>query len=490
MRPKALWVGLISLGFLWVVAGRGVRAQEAGEPPVVVPGPLPSPQERLLAPVPEPFTWMAREVPPNPPLETLLRLRRDIGRLFLAVSLAEDYSDNFFQRPDNPQEEFRTLASLNTVYRLQRERGFLSLANTLSALYEARAEEGRVAFANFALIAGYQLPRLSLALSDSFVRDDDPQVASLAGLRRERRTFIRNRLSPQLRVALSRLTEVTLGYTNTLVINETETRGPLAPLFATREDDNTVGHAVSAGLTHRFSRRLEGDFRYGFDLTDSEGATDSQGHDVSLSLHYRAGRRTILTGRAFGALTERSRGGQDARRYGADLGLRQQLTPFLALFVSAGATVLEQEGEDPEVFLNWQVDLDGALPLLRARQTTLTLTGRQSLTDTVAEVDNVGLVLQRSLTLTLNHAASRRLLASLFASLARTELLEAFGTSEAVPDREDTVWRAGANVSYALLRAVSLSLSYAYQRRDSNVAGADFDENRVTLSLTAGLPVF
>jgi hypothetical protein len=51
--------------------------------------------------------------------------------------------------------------SLGTAYRLERERSFLSLANNISATYDARAEEN-FGYVNLSLNAGHQLGRLSL----------------------------------------------------------------------------------------------------------------------------------------------------------------------------------------------------------------------------------------------------------------------------------------------------------------------------------------
>ncbi|MEE8301677.1 MAG: outer membrane beta-barrel protein, partial [Candidatus Tectomicrobia bacterium] len=456
-----------------------VLAQQTTAPSDSVPtiaGPLPSPQERILSPIPMQFNWMSREVRPNPLLEALLSLQEGPVRLFIPVTLAEEFSDNFFQDNDE-MEEYRTSIGTGAVFRLERGRSFVSLANTTNVTYDARAEESDFGFANLSLNVGHQLPRLSLALNESFVRDNDPDLADSAGTRRGRRTFLRNRVSPQMRYAFSRLTSMTLGYTNTLVEVEGGVNG-----------DDSITHTVATDIQHQFSRVLTGRISYAFTADDSDGAADTQAHDASVDMGYTFDPRTSFALRAFGSVTDRSNGGEDSQTYGASFGLRRQFTSFLGAFVSIGATVFEEEGDDPEVRLNWQVNLDGDLPF--SRRTSLTLNSRQEVADTTGNVDAVGIVLSQSVSLTLNHVVSRALLTSLFVNYTRTEFLEdSVGTSGAVKGREDNFWRAGARASYALTRVWSLSLVYLYRRRDSNLRDSDFDENRVTFTLSGNVPV-
>ncbi len=481
---RSLVVLLASLTLLLGLgAARGVAQETPVEPapsaaPAPVPlGPLPPPQERLLTPIPQPFDWISRDVRPNPLLESLLSLRAQPRRLFLAISLAEQYSDNFSQGgTDDRREEYRTSLNLGTTYRFESGRSFVTLANTVSANYDARAEDSEVGFANLSLNAGHQVPRLSLALSESFVRDDDTGQASAAGIRQGRRTFWRNNISPQMQYAVGRRTSFSLAYTNTLVVSEGG------------GGNDSITHAVSTGFDHRFGRRLSGNVNYGFTFDDTSGAGETRIHDTGINFGYIIDRRTGVDWNVFGSLTDRSAGRVDSWTYGGTVGLRRQLTPFFGVFAALGASVFDQEDDNPEVRLNWQVSMDGALPF--SRRTSLTLNSQQTVDNTTGNVDNVGIVLSQSVTATLNHVVTRSVQTAFFVSFTRTEQLEgAIGTTESAQDREDKFWRAGANASVALTRILSLSLSYLYQRRDSNLPGADFEENQVTLSLSSAFSV-
>ncbi|HEY1249015.1 MAG TPA: hypothetical protein VGE97_08520, partial [Nitrososphaera sp.] len=185
---------------------------------------LPSPQEQLLAPVPQQFNWLEREAPSNPLLESLLSLQERRG-LTVTTSLIESGSDNFDHTPGDHRVDSRTGVVLGTVYRLDDGQNFVSLANTIRAFYQTRTARSEIGFANLLLNAGYQLPPLSFGLTDSFVRDDNTAQlldASFALLGTGQK-FLRNSISPQMRYDISPITAATLGYTNTVVVDESGT---------------------------------------------------------------------------------------------------------------------------------------------------------------------------------------------------------------------------------------------------------------------------
>jgi opacity protein-like surface antigen len=510
MACLSCWVSLLGLVLLLGATGECGEAEPpppSGESVPVAPGPLPPPQEQILAPIPRQFDWMRRDVRPNPSLESLLRLREVTPRLLMAISLVEEYSDNFFLQDRNAEEEYRTSLNLGTVYRLESGRSFVSLANLLRGSYDVRAGEGNFAFANLALNTGYELPRWSFSLSESFIRSDEPQDAAPTGIRHERRTFSQNIVSPQVRYSLTPTTALTGAYTNTLVWNDeaaSDNADTLAGNQAGIEGDS-VSHALSAGLQHWFRRNLSSSAGYTFTTIDRQDAADVQSHAVSGDLAYVISPRTTTLARVFGTLTDRGQetaeirtDETDSRIFGVNFGVRRQITSALGAFASVGPTVVAREGRPTRVFANWQISLDGAIPL--TQRTRLSLSTQQSIQDTAGDIDDVGLVLSQSAGLTLNHAISRDLLASVFATLAREQMLEDITTDVSTENRDFTYWSTGVSLSYALSRIWSLSATYRYQHRDSDVPdsssadgtslGGKYSENRVILSLTAAFPIF
>jgi len=508
-----LWAIVLLLMLLpgtMAICGVTEQPEPTPEPVPAIPSPPPPLPEQILSPIPRQFDWMRREVRPNPALEAVLGLQEVTPRLLMTISLSEEYSDNFFLEERDREEEYRTRLTIGTVYRLESGRSFVSLANSLSGTYDARAEEGNFAFANLALNVGHQLPRLSLGLSESFIRSDEVEEARPRGIRRERRTFTTNTVSPQVRYDLTPRTALTGTYTNTLVWNENGegVNGQPTAGDQRRIQGDSISHAFSTGLQHRFRPNLIGGGSYTFTIVDSEQEADSVSHGVAADLGYIINPRTSTSLRAFGTIVDRRDGATGGKRggigegdsniYGLSLGVRRQLTTFLAAFIEVGPTVVSREDRPTRVFANWQAGLAGRLPL--TRRASLSFATQQSIADTAGDIDDVGLVLSQSATATLNYTILRTLFASVFANYTRTELLEDIATNVRTQDREFSSWSTGATLSYALTPVWSLSMSYRYQRRESDVpatttfdgtrVGGSFDENRVILSLTAAFPIF
>jgi opacity protein-like surface antigen len=504
----SLWASLFCMAVLLGTMG---ECGEALQPPAsaetvpVAPGPPRPPQEQILTPIPREFDWMRREVRPNPFLESLLRLREVTPHLLMSISLGEEYSDNFFLSESDPQDVYRTSLNLGTVYRLESERSFVSLANSIRGSYDAGAGQGTFAFANLSLNAGYQLSQLSVSLSESFIRSDEPEEATPAGVQRQRRPFSQNIVSPQFRYALTPTTALNLAYTNTLVWNASTPEDNADPSTGNQGGilGNSVSHTFSAGLQHRFTRNLSGGASYTFSMTNNEGAPDTQSQAASADLAYLIDPRTTASFRAFGTLIDQSQGTSDvstsetnARIFGISFGVRRQLRTSLAAFVAVGPALVNREGFPTRVFANWQLGLEGSLPNIR--RTSLSFSTQQSIQDTAGDINDVGLVLSRSATLILNHSPSRDLLASVFANFSREQTLEDIATGVS-QNQNFTLWNAGVRLSYALSPIWSISGTYRYQRGDSDVPesnvdstglGGKYSENRVIFSITAAFPIF
>jgi opacity protein-like surface antigen len=452
-----------------------------------VPGPLetlPSPHERLLAPVPTQFNWLQREVPANPFLEALLSVYGRT-RFIVSTSLAEVVSDNFDQ--DSSREiDARTVGVLGTVYRLDDGQNFVSLANTTSAFYQAGSGESRIGYANLALNAGYQLPPLSFGLTENFSRNDNTGLDTTTPLLGPQQRFLRNSITPQVRYDFSPLTAATLAYTHTLVINEEDDQG------------NTTTHAVSPGLQHQFSRNLTGSVQYTFTAfhgsdTASSGDARSRSHGLTAEVGYQLDAKTSTSLSAFGGLVDRSgTGAQDSTTYGASIGVRRALFPRVNFAGSAGPTAFKRQGNNVKVSANYQLSLDGPLPLLATPALTFFLSTRQSVQDTVEEVNNVGLVLRRDAEARIIYAPLASFNTVLFVTYSRNEFLEAVntGTIAGSQGQTENLTSIGVTAAYALTRILSLTGTYRYQRRDANQAGSDFAENRVTIALTGTFPIF
>jgi len=448
--------------------------------------------------VPQQFNWLEREAPSNSLFESLLSLRGPY-RFQVSASLYETASDNFAHSPGDHRIAARTGVLLGTVYRLEDGPDFVSLANTVRAFYEVPTDRGQIGYANLVLNAGYQLLPLSFGLTDSFIRDDATAQDATISLLRPQQKFIRNTVSPQVRYDITPLTAATLAYTNTLVVDEDSNQG------------TTISHSVTSGLQHQFSATLTGRANYTFTTSNGSGASTTSNasgvsgrtfHRFQTNLGYDFDRTTSGILSAFTLFEQDTTPGQISRSYGASLGVRRVLFSTVSLFGSVGPTVYKRQGDGERVRANWNLSLDGPIPLFATPSLTLTLTTNQSVIDTTGEVNDVGVVLRQLVAARLSYTPSAFFTAGLFVEYTRNQFLENGTTAGAGQGGTNNLWSTGVTASYALTKVISLTGAYRYQRQTSTLSNnqqrqtstlsnnQDFAENRVTIAVTGTFPVF
>ena len=455
-----------------------------------VPGPLetvPTASERILAPVPQQFNWLEREAPSNLLLESLLTLRGPY-RFQVSASLYETVSDNFEHRPGSHKTAARTGVVLGTVYRLDKGQDFVSLANTVRAFYETPTDRGEIGFANLILNAGYQLLPLSFGLTESFIRDDNAAQDATISLLRPQQQFIRNTVSPQVRYDITPLTAATLVYTNTVVVDEEGNQ------------DTTISHTVTPGLQHQFSPTLTGSANYTFTTSNGSGVSttsNSSGisgrsfHRIQTNLGYSFDPITSGILSAFTLFEQDPTPGQISRSYGASIGVRRALFGTVSLVGSIGPAVYKREGDGQRVRANWNLSLDGPIPLFATPLLTLTLTTNQAVTETIGEVNDVGVVLRQLVAARLRYTPSVLFTAGLLVEYTRNQFLDNGTTAGTTQGGTNNFWSTSLTASYALSRVISLTGAYRYQHQTSTqLNNQDYTENRVTIAVTGIFPVF
>ena len=473
---------VVALGL--TLANGPAPAQDAPAPsgPTTVPlRPPPSPRERLLSPVPQQFDWMRRISPANPLLESLVDPQRVKSRLSFSLTLSGEYSDNYEGSVDvtgdeESQNNIRAALTLGTLYhreRLVAERthSFVSLANTISADYDDAEGNAEIGFTNLSLNTGYNWSRISFALSDSLVLDDD-QFRFTQGLESERRRFLSNSLSPQVRYAFSRRSSTTLGYTNEVVVDLEDS------------ELDAVTHSLTLGFQYRFSRAVDSNVSYSAVYLDRrlEGE-DELSHNIAASLGWGLSTRTSLLF-SLNLLLE-----DDSETIQLSTGVRQQLSSHWSFFISVGPSYVsrttegdgsESQDREQDFFVNWEASLSGQI----ASQTSLALTTSQGIDNTSGDVADRGLVLRTAAGAALNHAFTPNLRSTVSINYGRNDLLENRTPDDVSESNEEQFVIAGLSAVYVFTSTLSLSLSYEYEQRFSDTDEDDFLENRVTLALS------
>jgi len=178
-------------------AFQGPQTQPFGAPTLIGPGgPVPG------SPIPP---WTPPVAPPpsqaHPPgtvpygIQTL-----GAGKLFdfnLNPNISETWTDNFNQTAQNKQENYRTVLGLgaNLLINGATTKGFIS-SNAGLTYDSSESSQGWQLFPTItAGIIQTLSPRLSLTLTDSFTRSDNPNQANQFGLNTQRQTYTSNTFS-------------------------------------------------------------------------------------------------------------------------------------------------------------------------------------------------------------------------------------------------------------------------------------------------------
>jgi len=219
-------------------------------------------------------------------------------------------------------------------------------------------------------------------------------------------------------------------------------------------------------------------------------------HRFRTNLGYDFDRTTSGILSAFALFEQDTTPGQISRSYGASIGVRRVLFGTVSLLGSVGPTVYKRQGEGERVRANWNLSLDGPIPLFATPTLTLTLTTNQAVIDTVGEVNDVGVVLRQLVAARLSYTPSAFFTAGLLVEYTRNESLEngtPAGTVQGGTNNLGTnnLWSVGLTASYALTKVLSLTGAYRYQRQTSTVSNnQDFAQNLVTIAVTGTFPVF
>jgi hypothetical protein len=164
--------------------------------------------------------------------------------------------------------------------------------------------------------------------------------------------------------------------------------------------------------------------------------------------------------------------------------------------------VYKRQDDGERVRANWNLRLDGPIPLFATPSLTLSLTTNQEVIDTTGEVNDVGVVLRQLVAARLSYTPSAFFTAGLFVEYTRNQFLENGTTAGAGQGGTNNLWSTGLTASYALTKVISITGAYRYQRQTSTVSNnqqlqtstvsnnQDFAENLVTIAVTGTFPVF
>ena len=210
------------------------------------------------------------------------------------VTLSEQYSDNFNLNTSaqGRQSNFRTTLSPGTTILINTAKTQGSVSATSGLTYDSSADESNFnVFPSLsASIRHTFTPRLSLTLTDSFNRNDNPNVADSSGLRQQRQTFTSNSFGASVDWLID-LLATNYYYRNTYFSNDgtNNTTSQNSTDSASQSDSTTISQTF--GLSASTQVGLLNTVRVGYEYSinePQEGVT-SYGNLFTASVSHQLG---------------------------------------------------------------------------------------------------------------------------------------------------------------------------------------------------------
>lgn len=402
------------------------------------------------------------------------------------LRLEGEYNDNFFLSETNKQEEFREILTPGLGFRLSSGASFADLLYAPSLVHSS-LNEGEVELFHF-LDANATLAlseRTTLNGTERFRRTDLPAITDPRGIRRDRAVLVQNTLSSNLTYRQDPWSLVPR-YSLTINQNEGGARTQSGNQTATTNQERSVVHALATDATLDILGRNTLGAGYELTLADFKIANDFTGHTGRFSLSRELNPLTRASLGGFVSYRDVKEPGIDFNIYSADIGLRRDVSPLYTLEARFGYNITDAvtgAGDSKGFTFRLEGTYTGKLVRFSA-------VSGQSIQETFLDRDNVGLIETRDSTMQLQYDASSWLTLSLTGRVAQNRFLQSSGVSGSgqAQDRKDFLVDLGCDLSFQLTRLLFLTVGYAYGTADSNLAGLDYQNNRVRVGLTVTYP--
>jgi hypothetical protein len=437
-----------------------------------------------------------------------------------SVALSERYTDNFFQRKDHKTEEFRTTLSPSLDIGMTTGKSRSDLHYTLGAFYSS-ALGNNPHFQHF-LTGNSKIAlteRFSLLLGESLSQSDDPGIANPFGLDQQHVSLKRNDATVSLLYEGDRHSG-SLRYTNSTIersftaadISGTTSTGSTSqPSSTFKTTLNSIGAGGKLLLGQRTT--LEGNQTVTFGEVTTTGsatpATSGSSAGGSSTSSFTSYETTVGAERELpnetragvkGSWSRRDQEGSDSLDlFKGAITVARPIWPTLNASASLGFDVARGPINAAEPSGSFTLTYLGSA-------LTANLTGAQSLRETFASSQNVGLTRSRELVAALTYKPTDRVSLSTSGAILQTKFLQpdvaasqgiVLGTTTG--QSQSTFYRFDTSVNVLLTRVFSVSLSYAHWMREvdnkngatstssttSGTSVGNFASNSITLQLTA-----
>jgi len=411
----------------------------------------------------------------------------------LGITATEEYSDNFFLSATKRRDNFRSLLSPSVGLDLNSAFTTGQLAYTLSAAHDTISSSSDVQlFHSFLGAVSWRAsPLLTLGLTDTLVRSDEPTQADRLELRRERRTFMTNMLGATARYLLGPITTgASYGFST----------------FLGEGEGNTTSHTfgLSAGMGLYETNSVSVRYEYLLsNTTAGRSASIGGGRDEEITGHRVIGTftrqlTTLMAGGITGSYAiRRSDTGRNDTSSVVGSGIasgNDYDTWSVSLFNSYTADRLSMAGSigysmvEPTRGGSTSSVTSTTSISYRFARAYATLSLDSGFSETYAQGQNFGVVETRGVVLSLSYPVTPTFGTSI-SSFYRTN-------SGAGQSEDEQTWGVNALGTIRLTRWLTLLLEYSHREGSggtlasvtgttSTSGGSGFSENRGRISLSA-----
>ena len=411
--------------------------------------------------------------------------------------VSEEYSDNFFQTSSHAEDNFRSTLGPGFLILLNGARTFGSLITTVDLVHDTAKNSGddiKVFPSINAAVRYLFTPRLSLTLTDTFVRNDSPNAVDQFGLRRGRQIYETNALGATVDWLLDRIATQAY-YRNVLFFNESGSgsgTGNGSVGSNTNQSDqvtNILGVNASTRIAVDYLVRLG----YEFSRTDALNGNSNGNGNGNASQDNTSHTVFAAASRQFGLYTTggistsaQFQTNEDTKVYNVSLFGAYGLPTGLSLSAAVGYSILESDTHSTEGSVTANVSAG-----YRFNRAFFSVGVFQDFRQTAQQGQNFGTVLTRSYFGSFLYQWTPFINTTLNVTYSENEPT---GTGNQKSSASQNTLTYGAGLNWQILRWLTARLQYTYTHQTGTATfgnnqglfgGGDFAENRASLNLFA-----
>ena len=433
---------------------------------------------------------------------TVLSLRGGTVEFHPTLRVSEEYSDNFFQTSSHAEDNFRSTLGPGFTILMKGARTFGTLSAVVDLVHDTAKNAGDElkVFPSLNAAIRYALtPRLSLTLTDTFVRNDASSSLDRSGIRRGRQTSDTN--SAGLIVDwLADQVALQAYYRNVLFFNEGK-----ANTANGTDSGNTTGTSQQDSITNILgvngTTRIATDYllRAGYEFSRSDvvgGSSDANGTTNGDNTSHTA---FASASRIFGLYGSGGLTGSvqyqtlnNTKIYNGSVFGAYGLPTGLSLAASVGYSILNSDTEDSQGTVSANVNAS-----YRFTRAVISVGAFQDFVQTGQQGQNFGTVVTRSYFGSFLYQLTPFINATVNATYSENSPT---GTGNVQNAGTQTTLTYGGAVNWQMLRWLVARLEYAYtiskggstfsetttpSNRGTAGNTGDYAENRVTLGFYA-----